>query len=126
MQRIAVITATALLMTACGAGRSRPTTTSTAPAGAHVLSGCYKLPFSGGTADLRPLSFYRVTATGTGICFRRLGPQSKCSSVPSQTGQYGNPIIDTDEPRSGNYAVVYYPHKHYWFLASGCPVSPSP
>ena len=123
MPRSAVIWAAALLVAACGTTHSTPTTTSTVAAGSHVLRGCYSLPFSGGAAQLLPVNNYRIDATPDRICFRLLGEGSKCSPATGPAQSYGNPIVDTDEPRSGNYAVVYYPGEHRWFLAPGCPSS---
>jgi hypothetical protein len=124
MRKSALIAASALLAAACGAGHSASTRTSIALAGSHVLKGCYSLPFSGGEANLLPVNYYNIKATPSTICFRTLGAGSKCSPAPGSAQSYGNPIVDTDEPRSGGYTVVYYyPNEHRWFLAPGCPSS---
>lgn len=107
----------------CGTTHSTSTSISTASAASHVLSGCYSLPFSGGKADLRPVKFYAVKTTPNTICFRMLAAGSKCSPAPGYVQSYGNPIVDTDEPRSGGYSVIFYPYAHRWLLAPGCPSS---
>jgi hypothetical protein len=119
----AVLAATGLALAAAGCGTTRSTATSTATAlaSSHVLKGCYSLPFSGGKAELLPVKNYAVTATPNTICFRMLVAGSKCSPAPGYARSYGNPIVDTDEPRSGDYSVVYYPSEHRWFLVPGCP-----
>jgi hypothetical protein len=122
MPRTAMMCAAALFLAACGSTHAAPRRTSTVATGSHVLKGCYSLPFSGGEAELRPVNNYRVDATVDRICFRLIGAGSKCSPA-GMTRSYGDPIIDTDEPRSGDYAVVYYPSEHRWFLAPGCPSS---
>jgi hypothetical protein len=118
-----VIAAAALLVAACGTAHSTSTRTTTAPSGSNVLKGCYSLPFSGGAARLLPVNYYSINVTPTTICFRLLGAGSKCSPAPGFTQSYGDPIVDTDEPRSGGYAVTYYPSEHRWFLVPGCPSS---
>jgi hypothetical protein len=121
-RRLAMLAATglALAATGCGATSSTSTFTSTAAAGSHVLNGCYALPFSGGKADLLPVRFYDVKTTPSTICFRVLAAGAKCSPAPGYVASYGNPIVDTDEPRSGGYSVIYYPWAHRWLLAPGC------
>ena len=122
-RRLAMLAATGLAVaaTGCGATSSTSTSTSTASADLHVLKGCYALPFSGGKVDLRPVEFYAVTTTPDTICFRVLSAGSKCSAAPGYAASYGNPIVDTDEPRSGGYSVTYYPWAHRWFLVPECP-----
>jgi hypothetical protein len=121
MTRGLAIMAAACLVGGCGGGQSAATTTSTVPPGTRVLNGCHSLPFSGGTAKLLPVKFYMVNATPTAICFRLLDSGSKCSPAPGFARSYGDPIVDTDEPRSGGYFVVYYPTDHRWLLVPQCP-----
>jgi hypothetical protein len=123
MRKASVITAAALLVAACGSGHSAPTRTSTIPPGTRVLNGCYSLPFSGGAAKLLPVNFYTIKATPTTICFRLLDNGSKCSPAPGGARSYGDPIVDTDEPRSGGYFVIHYPSEHRWFLVPQCPLA---
>ena len=123
-RRALIVASTALLAAACGAGHPAPRKVSRAPAGSHVLSGCYSLPFSGGTADLLPLNFYRVNATSSAICFHVLRAGSKCSQALGWARSYGDPIVDSDEPRPGSYLVTYYPSEHRWFLVPQCPTPP--
>jgi hypothetical protein len=113
--------ATALVVAGCAGGHSAATTTSTLPAGAKVLNGCYSVPFSGGEARLVPVRFYTINATPTAICFKLLDRGSKCSPAPGLARSYGDPIVDTDEPRSGGYFVTYYPTEHRWLLVPQCP-----
>jgi hypothetical protein len=87
------------------------------------LKGCYRLRFSGGAANLLPVNFYDIDATPSTICFRLLGAGSKCSRAPTTARSYGDPIVDTDEPRTGGYTVIYYPKRHRWLLAPGCPAT---
>lgn len=121
MRRRAVIGVAALLVSSCGATHAMPTRTSTLAARSRVLTGCYSLPFSGGSAELLPVDAYHVEATPDRICFRLLRSGAKCSAAATPARSYGDPIVDTDEPRSGTYAVVYYRSEHRWFLAGpGC------
>jgi hypothetical protein len=79
------------------------------------------LPFSGDGAHLLPVKFYAINATPTAICFRLLTRGSNCSPGPGLARSYGDPIIDTDEPRSGGYLVIHYPSEHRWLLVPQCP-----
>ena len=86
-----------------------------------MLTGCYRLPFSGGSANLLPVRYYNIKATPSTICFQRLGAASHCSAALTTARSYGDPIVDTDEPRGGGYTVIYYRSEHRWLLAPGCP-----
>jgi hypothetical protein len=116
------LAATIVALAGCGSTQSTSTRTSTIPPGASRLDGCYSLPFSAGSYANQGIPIYHITTTPTRVCFRRLGSTYTSQAAPPRS--YGDPIIDTDMPRSGDYSTTYYRSEHRWFLVPvKCPCS---
>jgi hypothetical protein len=113
----------AVVLAGCGGSRASRTVVSTVPAGTRLLSGCHSLPFSGGSFAAT-VAIYRITTTPDSICFMRLGA-GQYAGPAGLPRNYGDPIINSDEPRSGVYMTTYYSGpRRYWLLDPvACPCS---
>ena len=86
-----------------------------------VLGGCHRLPYSVPQARRVVLGVYRIDGLPDRVCFRFRGSSYK-SQAPGQEYTFGDPWIDSYQPRPADYWTQYEPPEHPWLLTTvDCP-----